>query len=77
MAGLTTIGYLLADPDSLTEGSIKGVVSRTQATIDDLTWNLKTKTIDVTISSQVDQTIKLFVRHGIERVDASSEIPVP
>ena len=70
------IGLLPANPDSLTEGSIKGVVSRTRAKIDDLTWNLKTKTIDVTISSQVDQTIRLFVRHGIEGVDASSGILV-
>ena len=65
------IGLLPAEPDSLAEGSVKGVMSRTQATIDDLSWNLNAKTIDVTISSRVDQTIKLFIRRGIESVDAS------
>jgi alpha-L-fucosidase 2 len=66
------IGLLPAVPDSLSKGNITGVVSRTQATIDNLTWDLNTKKIDVTISSKVDQTIKLFVRHGIEGVDAPS-----
>jgi alpha-L-fucosidase 2 len=66
------IGLLPAAPDSLSEGTIKGVVSRTQATIDNLAWDLKGKKIDVTISSKVDQTIKLFVRYGIESVDAPS-----
>ena len=67
------IGLLPAAPDSLAEGTVKGVVSRTQATVDNLTWDLHAKKIDVTISSRVDQTIKLFVRHGIESVDAPSE----
>jgi hypothetical protein len=64
------IGLLPAEPDSLTKGSVKGILCRTQAKIDDLRWNLETKKIDVTISSRVDQTIKLFVRRGIESVDA-------
>lgn len=64
------IGLLPAQPDSIVEGSVKGIVSRTQATIDDLTWNLNTKKIDVTISSQADQNVRLFIRHGIEGVDA-------
>jgi alpha-L-fucosidase 2 len=64
------IGLLPAEPDSLTEGSLKGIVTRALATIDDLTWNLNTKKIDVTISSHVDQTIRLFARYGIESLDA-------
>lgn len=64
------IGLLPAAPDSLPEGEVKGIVCRTQAKIEDLTWNLATKKIDVTISSGLDQTIKLFVRRGIESVDA-------
>lgn len=64
------IGLLPATPDSLAKGSIKGMLCRTQARIDDLTWNLKTKKIDVTISSQINQTIRMFVRRGIERIEA-------
>jgi hypothetical protein len=68
------IGLLPAQPDSISQGSVKGIVSRTQATIDDLSWNLNTKKIDVIINSQVDQTIKLFVRQGIESVDAPTGV---
>jgi hypothetical protein len=64
------IGLLPAEPDSLSKGSVKGILCRTQAKIDDLTWNLETKKIDVTISSRIDQTVKLMVRRGIESVYA-------
>jgi alpha-L-fucosidase 2 len=64
------IGLLPAQPDSLSQGELKGVLCRTQARIDDLTWNLKTGKVDVTISSRVDQTVALFVRNGIETVHA-------
>jgi hypothetical protein len=52
------------------QGSIDGVVTRTRATVTHLTWDFSTKKIDVTISSPVDQTIKLFVRRGIESISA-------
>jgi alpha-L-fucosidase 2 len=74
------IGLLPAEPDSLRAGELKGVLCRTQARIDDLTWNLDTRKVDVTISSRVDQTVDLFVRDGIERVSAAQGIlvyPVP
>jgi len=74
------IGLLPAMPASLSSGTVKGIVCRTQATIDNLTWDLHAKKIDVTISSRVDQTIKLFVRGGIESVDAPDgavDGPVP
>lgn len=70
------IGLLPAEPDTLAEGSAKGIVSRTDATIDDLTWNLNTRKVDVTISSRVDQSIKLFIRRGIESVDAPKGVLV-
>ena len=64
------IELLPAVPASLTQGSIKGVLCRTQAKIDDLTWNLNTRTIDVTISSRVKQDVRLVVRQGMESVTA-------
>jgi alpha-L-fucosidase 2 len=70
------IGLLPAQPDSLSQGELKGVLCRTQARIDDLTWNLKTGKVDVTISSRVDQTIALFVRNGIESVHAAPGVLV-
>jgi alpha-L-fucosidase 2 len=74
------IGLLPAQPDSLSQGELKGVLCRTQARIDDLTWNLNTGKVDVTISSRVDQTVALFVRNGIESVHAARGVlvsPVP
>jgi hypothetical protein len=64
------IGLLPAEPDSLTQGELKGVLCRTQARIDDLKWNLETRKVDVTIRSRVDQTVKFFLRRGIQSVDA-------
>ena len=64
------IGLLPAMPASLEKGSIKGVLCRTQAKIEELNWDLRRKEIDVTISSRIDQTVQIYVRRGIERVDA-------
>lgn len=70
------IELLPAEPDSLKQGELKGVLCRTQARIDDLKWNLETRKVDVTISSRMDQTVKLFVRKGIESVDAPKGVLV-
>jgi hypothetical protein len=64
------IGLLPALPSTLTEGSAKGILCRTEAKIDDLTWDLNTGKLSVTISSRKDQAIKLFVGGGIEKLEA-------
>jgi alpha-L-fucosidase 2 len=64
------IGLLPALPASLTEGTVKGILCRTGARIDDLTWNLNTRKLSVTISSRVDQSVTLFVSGGIESLQA-------
>jgi hypothetical protein len=66
------IGLLPALPSTLTEGTAKGIVCRTQAKIDDLHWDLKTRKLTVTISSLVDQTVKLSVGGGIESIDGTA-----
>ena len=68
------IGLLPALPSTLTEGDAKGIVARTQAKIDDLAWNLKTGKLTVTISSLVDQTVKLSVGGGIASIDAPTGV---
>lgn len=70
------VGLLPAEPDSLMQGELKGVLCRTQARIDDLVWNLRTRKVDVTISSRINQTVKLFVRDGIESVSAAQGVLV-
>lgn len=68
------IELLPAVPATLTKGSIKGVLARTFAKVDDLTWNMGTRTVDVTISSLRDQDISLVVRHGIESITAPAGV---
>lgn len=65
---------LPASPDSLARGNAKGIVSHTQATIDNLTWDLSAHTVDVTINSRVNQNVKMFLRKGIESVDAPAGV---
>ncbi len=67
------IGLLPALPSTLTEGSAKGIVCRTQAKIDNLEWDLKTRKLTVTISSLRDQTVKLFIGGGIESIDGPAD----
>jgi hypothetical protein len=70
------IGLLPALPATLTNGSAKGIVCRTAAKIDDLSWNLNSGKLSVTISSLRDQTVKLFIGGGIEALDAPKGVLV-
>lgn len=64
------IELLPALPTTLDKGSVKGILSRSFAHIDQMSWDLKTKTIELTITSLKDQDITLIDRHGIESVIA-------
>lgn len=64
------IELLPALPVSIDKGSIKGILSRTFARIDDMSWDLNARTVDLTITSFRDQDITLIDRHGIESVSA-------
>ncbi len=55
------IELLPAVPPTLTEGTVKGILCRTQAKIDNFSWNLDTKKIDLTLTSGLNQTISLRV----------------
>lgn len=65
------IEFLPALPTTLDKGNIKGVLARTFAKIDDLSWDMDSKTIDATITSLRDQDVTLIVRHGIQSIEAS------
>ena len=52
------IELLPAAPNSgFSVGEINGIKARTQATIDNMTWNLDNGTVSATITSDIDQTI--------------------
>lgn len=68
------IELLPALPPTLTTGSVKGLLARTAARVDNLTWNMDARTVDVTITSRVDQDITLILRHGIKSISAPAGV---
>ena len=64
------IEVLPALPESLTKGSIKGVLARTFARIDTLAWDMQTRTVELTVTSWRKQDVTLVARHGIETISA-------
>ena len=62
------IEVLPAVPATLTTGSVKGMMARTAARVDDLTWDMGKKTVEITITSGRDQNITLIARHGIDSI---------
>jgi len=68
------IELLPALPATLTTGNVKGLLARTFAKVDDLTWNMNTRSVDVTITSRQKQDITLIVRHGIKSITAPAGV---
>lgn len=68
------IELLPALPPTLTTGTVKGLLARTAARVDDLTWNTEARTVDVTITSRVNQDVTLILRHGIRAIDAPAGV---
>jgi alpha-L-fucosidase 2 len=64
------IEVLPALPPSLEKGSINGMLARTFARIDKLTWDMERRTADITITSVKKQDITLIARYGIEDISA-------
>lgn len=65
------IEVLPAVPASLMKGSINGMLLRTFARLDKLSWNMDTRTVDLTITSARKQDVTLIARYGIETVSTS------
>jgi hypothetical protein len=62
---------LPALPPSLLKGSMNGMLLRTFARLDKLSWDMSTHTVDLTITSHRKQDVTLIARQGIEAVFAS------
>ncbi|NMB73411.1 MAG: hypothetical protein GYA22_14830 [Bacteroidales bacterium] len=67
------IEVLPALPASLKKGSINGLLTRTFARINNLTWDMQERTVDIILTSLKKQDIWLIARHGIEDISAPSE----
>jgi hypothetical protein len=68
------IEMLPALPSSLVKGSINGMLARTYARINKLTWDMQERTVDITITSLKNQDITLITRYGIVDISAPSGI---
>jgi hypothetical protein len=68
------IEVLPAAPESLTKGTVKGLLARTFTKVDDLTWDMGAKTVDLTVTSRRPQDISLIVRYGIESIVAPAGV---
>jgi len=64
------IEVLPALPESLVRGSISGMLARSFARINDLTWDMEARTVDLTVTSFRKQDVTLMARHGIEKIIA-------
>jgi hypothetical protein len=58
-------------PPSLVKGSINGMLLRTFARLDKMSWDMDARTVDMTITSVRKQDVTLIARHGIEAISAS------
>jgi alpha-L-fucosidase 2 len=68
------IEVLPALPHTLVKGAISGMLARTSARINKLTWDMHERTVDITITSLKNQDITLIARYGIENISTPSGI---
>ena len=68
------IEVLPALPPSLVRGTITGMLLRTFARLDRLSWDMDARTAELTVTSVRAQDVTLMARHGIEAVTASPDV---
>lgn len=66
------IEVLPALPPSLVRGSINGMLLRTFARLDKLSWDMEARTVDLTVTSVRKQDVILIARYGIGKISVSS-----
>lgn len=66
------IEVLPALPDSLIQGSVNGILLRTSARLDKLTWNMESRSVDLTVTSLRAQDVTLIARYGMEEISSSA-----
>jgi hypothetical protein len=68
------IEVLPALPETLKKGSINGMLLRTFARLDQLTWNMDARAVDLTVTSFRPQDVTLIARYGIEEIKAPAGV---
>jgi len=62
---------LPAIPTSLNQGSISGVKGRSRFTVQNLSWNLSSKSVTCSVKSDITQSLTLIERKGINTISAN------
>ncbi|WP_236060152.1 glycosyl hydrolase family 95 catalytic domain-containing protein [Actinacidiphila acididurans] len=65
-----TLELLPALPKGLDKGSISGLLGKGQFTINNLSWDMGSHTVKVTLTSGIDQNLTLIQRSGIASITA-------
>lgn len=68
------IEVLPALPAGLMSGSINGMLTRTFARIDKLTWNMEMRSVELAVTSFRKQDVTLIARYGIEDIRAPAGV---
>ena len=70
------IEILPALPPTLKKGSINGMLLRSFAKLDKLSWDMEARTVDLILTSVRKQDVTLISRYGINEISASSGVLV-
>jgi hypothetical protein len=66
------VELLPALPAALDQGTVWGVKARSQLTVEEMTWNTSTGSIEVWLGSDIDQDITVIVRRGIASISSAT-----
>jgi len=66
-----TLELLPALPQSLASGSISGMLGKSRFKIDNLSWNTASRTVQVKLTSAIDQDLTLIQRSGIANISSN------
>ncbi|MFC5529094.1 glycosyl hydrolase family 95 catalytic domain-containing protein [Cohnella yongneupensis] len=69
-----TLELLPALPQQLDKGAISGVKGRNRVTVQELSWDLTTNTLNATVKSDINQSITLIQRRGIDSITSSAPV---
>ena len=68
------IEVLPALPETLVTGSINGMLLRTFARLDRMSWDMGSRIVELTVTSARKQDVTLMARYGIESITASAGV---
>jgi hypothetical protein len=68
------IEVLPALPETLVKGSINGMLARTFARINKMTWDMDARTVELRVTSFRKQDVTMIARYGIEEITASAGV---